>query len=84
MQERGLEEAQTRFNLLESLPISRIESTVNINIIAAKLKAKHHISVADAWIAALAMEKNAILIHKDPEFEAIQDGLQVLQLPYKC
>lgn len=65
------------------MPITRVESTASLSIAAAKLKAKHRISVADAWIAALAQEKNATLVHKDPEFEQIEGEFQVLQLPYK-
>ena len=83
LQEREFEEAQTRVRLMESLPVTRVESTVSLSITAAGLKAKHRISVADAWIAALAQERNATLIHKDPEFEEIEDELQVLKLPYK-
>jgi len=47
------------------------------------MKAKHRISVADAWIAALAQESSATLVHKDPEFEVMGDQIQVLKLPYK-
>jgi ribonuclease VapC len=59
LQEREFEEAQTRVLLMESLPVTRVESTASLCTIAAKLKAKHRISVADAWIAALAQERNA-------------------------
>lgn len=83
LQERDIEEAQTRVYLMESLPITRVESTASLSVIAARLKAKHRISVADAWIAALAVEKNAVLIHKDPEFDQAEDVLEVLKLPYK-
>ena len=83
LQDCDIEEAQTRVRLMESLPITRVESTPAISIGAAKLKSKYHISVADAWIAALARERNATLVHKDPEFEQIRDELQVLKLPYK-
>ncbi len=40
-------------------------------------------SVADAWIAALAQERQAILVHKDPEFEQVEAMIKVLKLPYK-
>jgi predicted nucleic acid-binding protein len=83
LQGRDIEEAQTRLSLMASLPIARSESTVSLSIAAARLKAKHRMSVADAWIAALAQERGATLVHKDPEFEQIEDGLQVLKLPYK-
>ncbi len=83
LQERDIEEAQTRLSLMASLPIARAESTVSLSISAARLKAKHRMSVADAWIAALAQEKGATLVHKDPEFEQIEDALEMLKLPYK-
>jgi len=40
-------------------------------------------SMADAWITALAKIKKAILVHKDPEFESIEKEIEVLKLPYK-
>ncbi len=83
LQARDIEEAQARLSLMASLPIARAESTVSLSIAAARLKAKHRMSVADAWIAALAQEKGATLVHKDPEFEQIEDALEVLKLPYK-
>ena len=43
----------------------------------------YRISVADAWIAALAKDRNATLVHKDPEFEQVEAEVQVLKLPYK-
>jgi len=82
-QEREIEEAETRLRMMASLPITRVESTVSLSIAAGKLKAKHRMSVADAWIAALAQERSAILVHKDPEFERIEDELKVFKLPYK-
>jgi len=83
LQEREIEEAETRLRMMASLPITRVESTVSLSIAAGRLKAKHRMSVADAWIAALAQERSATLVHKDPEFEQIEDELQVFKLPYK-
>ena len=39
--------------------------------------------MADAWIAALAKERGAMLVHKDPEFDQIEGVVEVLELPYK-
>ena len=83
LQERDLGEADERVNLMAALPITRVESNSSLGILAAKLKAKYHISVADAWIAALAKERSATLVHKDPEFEQIEGVIQSLKLPYK-
>ena len=43
----------------------------------------HRLSVADAWIAALAKERGATLVHKDPEFKQVEAEVKVLELPYK-
>lgn len=83
LQERDIEEAKTRLNLMGSLPVTRAESTESIGLIAGRLKAGNRLSVADAWIAALAEEKGSILVHKDPEFEQLEGTLSVQKLPYK-
>lgn len=38
-----------------------------LSILAGRLKADRRRSVADAWIAALAKERDATVVHKDPE-----------------
>jgi predicted nucleic acid-binding protein len=50
---------------------------------ATELKAVHRLSVADAWIAALARERGATLVYKDPEFKQVEAEVEVLELPYK-
>ena len=82
-QERGIQEAEERTALMMALPIVRVDSNESQGIMAAKLKAEHRLSVADCWIAALAIERQAVLVHKDPEFEQVETRLQVLSLPYK-
>jgi len=39
--------------------------------------------LADAIIAAFAIRKDAILMHKDPEFDALTGLLKMEALPYK-
>lgn len=68
LQERDENEARERVDLMAALPVLRAESTRALGILAAELKAVHRVSVADAWIAALAKERGATLVHKDPEF----------------
>ncbi len=48
---------------------------------AAALKANGGLSVADSWIAALAAERNATLVHRDPEFEAVAQMVKLQALP---
>ena len=43
---------------------------------AARLKAGGGLSVADAWIAATALSRAAVLVHKDPEFARAHDVVQ--------
>ena len=49
---------------------------------AGALKGKYPLSAVDAWIAALAQKRGAVLVHKDPEFELLDDQLALLTLPY--
>jgi len=83
LQERDEREAQERLRLMKALPILRVDSAEALDVVAGYLKAKYRISVADAWIAALAKDRNAILVHKDPEFEQVEKEVKVLKLPYK-
>ena len=69
---------------MAALPVLRVESSEQLSQRAGKLKAAYRLSVADAWIAALAAEQDATLVHKDPEFEQIETSIQVVKLPYKA
>ena len=82
-QERDERSAQALFLSIKSLPIERIESSERLTIIAGEIKALYRLSVADAFVAATAVEKNAILVHKDPELEGLGKTVRTLQLPYK-
>lgn len=50
---------------------------------AGRFKADHRVSLADAWIAATAVHRGATLLHKDPEFEALEADVRMEALPYK-
>jgi predicted nucleic acid-binding protein len=84
LQEEGQSEADRRIALIRTLKV-RILWDMNESMLltAAKLKAENHISLADAIIAAYAIRYNAVLIHKDPEFEALTGLLRMEALPYK-
>ena len=66
----------------QTLPITWVHETPELLESAARLKALYPISLADAWIAATALQCKAILVHKDPEFEAVA-GLEQEKLPYR-
>ncbi|HDH10123.1 MAG TPA: VapC toxin family PIN domain ribonuclease, partial [Chloroflexi bacterium] len=40
-------------------------------------------SLADALIAAFAVQQGAILVHKDPEFDVLAELVRQEALPYK-
>ncbi|MDP2277230.1 MAG: type II toxin-antitoxin system VapC family toxin [Nitrospirota bacterium] len=83
MQEKGDEEAIKRIELIKSLKVKIEESNEDLNLKAGRLKAKNNISLADAYIAALSHAADGILVHKDPEFEAISPSIKEHRLPYK-
>ena len=61
---------------IQSLPIRWVAASDPLLEQAAAIKACHALSVADAWIAAAARQQGAVLVHKDPEFQAINSLAQ--------
>lgn len=61
---------------IQSLPIRWVAASDPLLEQAAAIKACHALSVADAWIAAAARQEGAVLVHKDPEFQAINSLAQ--------
>jgi predicted nucleic acid-binding protein len=83
-QERGQAEADRRYALIKQLPATILwEMGEPTLLTAARLKAAYRLSLADAIIAAFAIQQDAILLHKDPEFEALADQVTLEALPYK-
>jgi predicted nucleic acid-binding protein len=82
-QGKGESEAMDRINLIQSLAVRMVESNEKLNVSAGRLKAKNHISLADAYVAAVCQEHNGTLVHKDPEFEKIVPKGKEFRLPYK-
>ena len=74
------EEALAAVRLVEAWPSRVAESSPLWRQRAAEVKSRGGVSVADAWIASLALLHDAELVHKDPEFDAVE-GLQALKLP---
>ena len=75
------QEGRLAYQQCLSLPIDWIHEHGALLEKAAEIKAMHPMSLADAWIAATALLKGALLVHKDPEFTALV--CQQLILPYK-
>ncbi len=66
-----------------ALPIDWISNTDALLVKAAEYKALYPLSIADAWIAACASDKGAVLLHKDPEFKVLPVTQELLPLKAK-
>lgn len=82
-QEKSEDAARELIILVKSLPVHRVDSNERLTLSAGRLKANHRLSVADAFIAATAIEKGAVLVHKDPKLEVISKYTETIELPYK-
>ena len=61
-----------------------VHSSDELCLSAGALKARYKMSFADAFIADTALHANGVLVHKDPEFDALKSILPMKSLPYKC
>jgi len=78
------EEAVTRYAPLKKLDANIIwDADEALLLNAARIKSTHSLSLTDSVIAAIATQHKAILLHKDPEYEPLQDVVEMEILPYK-
>jgi predicted nucleic acid-binding protein len=83
-QEKGILVAQERLARLKTLPCTWLNTVDEETLLAAsRVKAAHRLSFADAIVAGFAIRHNAILVHKDPEFEILPGEVRQERLPYK-
>lgn len=75
------QEGRLAYQQCLSLPIEWIHEHRTLLEKAAEIKARHQLSLVDAWIAATAILQGAELVHKDPEFTVVD--CQQMVLPYK-
>jgi len=73
-------EVEHHMAALREWPATIVESRPEWGQRAAEVKSRGGLSVADAWIASLALLRDAQLVHKDPEFDAVE-GLHAYRLP---
>ncbi len=82
--EKGEDVANQRYALVKSLNVEILwYFDEPVLLTAGKFKALYRLSLADAIIAATAKIKSAILVHKDPEYEALKQEVNQEILPYK-
>lgn len=75
--ERGLAQAQFALNFVEQWPITQIEATRERVFAAAHIKAAHRLSYADAFVVALSIEMDAIILTGDPKFGWVEHRANV-------
>jgi len=73
----GDEAANKALWAINTLPIEIINADVQLTLIAAKYKAFNKISYADAYAAALAEHKKAVLVTGDKEFEQVGKNVKI-------
>lgn len=81
--DRGEEKASRISDAIRKFPVTWHHSDDALCVAAAKLKAAHKVSFADAFVAATAQRLNATLVHKDPEFDVFKGVLKLQTLPLK-
>lgn len=85
LREHSEDVADRRYALLKQLPSFILwEVDESILLTAGRLKAGHRLSLADALIAAFALAHDAVLVHKDPEYDSLSVRLLREALPYKA
>jgi predicted nucleic acid-binding protein len=77
---RGTYESDRLLRMIRAWPVELVESSERWRREAARIKADYSLSLADAWIAALAILRAARLVHRDPEYDAIEE-LESERLP---
>lgn len=78
--QQGQAKAEEAIDDVRRLPIALIPASWELILRAAKIKATKPISFADAFVAALAGEKEGIIVTSDPEFKVLQEELKICWL----
>jgi ribonuclease VapC len=74
------DEASRRLADLRRLPIVFRSASEKRVLAAARIKAKHPVSYADAFAIALAQELDATMVTGDPEFQSVEKIVDILWL----
>lgn len=83
LQEQGEDQAARLVSLVKAWPVRWVYPDERMLLLAGRFKAFHRLSFADAVIAGAARLREAVLVHKDPELEALANEITLLSLPYK-
>ena len=79
--EQGAESAARLIAWVKQQPVQWLHSDDARCSEAAKLKVAHKVSFADAFVAATAKRCDAVLVHKDPEFDSLKGDMSPSPYP---
>ena len=68
----SVSKANQVWDAMKKFPLHFVIADMEISLAAAKIKANHKLSYADAFAAAHAIQKKATLITGDDEFESLE------------
>ena len=77
---RGEEKADVITEDISRLPVGLVDATKERVLAAARVKAQHSVSYADAFVVATAIEFTATIVTGDPEFKEAESRVAVLWL----
>ena len=78
LREGGIDRAELYKNTLSKYPITIIEANKELTLQAAKYKAFHKMSYADAFAAGLAKLRKAELVTGDKEFKSLNGEIKIM------
>ncbi len=79
--EQGLFAVQRAIAAMDQLPMSVVDADRKLMLAAARVKAHHGISYADAFAVALAQARQATVLTGDPEFRKVEALVAIDWLP---
>lgn len=77
LREGGKERAELYRETFARYPIAIVEANKELTLQAAHFKANHKISYADAFAAALAKNRKAVLVTGDKEFKSLENEIKI-------
>jgi predicted nucleic acid-binding protein len=77
----GLPAVQAVLSAIQDLPLEVVEVDLQVVLVAAHVKAQHPISLADAFVVALALAQGGTVLTGDPEFRSVEGLVPIEWLP---
>lgn len=71
----GISKANLVWEAMQKFPLHFIDVNMDLALAAAKIKATYKLSYADAFAAAVTIQKKATLVTGDDEFESLNNEI---------